>query len=93
MIALAVPINDGAGHPAGFELNCAAVHAFCNVVNREGSCFGRSTLTCLMFASWPQRARGVGQLHVQARTGGFAGLAHCVEVVNDRFERERLSRR
>ena len=37
MIALAVPINDGAGHPAGLELNCAAVHAFCNVVNRDGN--------------------------------------------------------
>ena len=58
VIALAVPITDAAGHPAGLALNCAAVHAFCNVVNREGSCLGRSTLTCLMFASCPSAPVG-----------------------------------
>ena len=48
---------DAAGQPAGLVLNCAAVHAFCSVVRREGSCLGRSTLTSLMFA-WVPRAAG-----------------------------------
>ena len=50
MIAFAWPITDAAGHPAGLASNCAAVHAFCNVVRRDGSCLGRSTLTFAMFA-------------------------------------------
>ena len=33
--------------------NCACVHAFCKVVNREGICFGSSTFTDAMFASVP----------------------------------------
>ena len=53
MIAFACPMFDAAGQPAGFVLNCAAVHAFCSVVRREGSCLGRSTLTSLMFAWVP----------------------------------------
>ena len=56
MIALACPMIDAGGHPAGLVLNCAAVHAFCSVVRREGSCLGRSTLTLLMFAWVPERA-------------------------------------
>src|ERR1039457_6336045 len=51
--AFACPTTDAAGQPAGFVLNCAAVHAFCNVVRREGSCFGRSTLTEAMFDCAP----------------------------------------
>ena len=51
MIALAEATTEAAGQPAGFVSNWAEVHAFCNVVNLEGSCFGRSTLTREMFAS------------------------------------------
>jgi hypothetical protein len=44
------PITDGVGHPAGFALNCAPVHAFCSVVNREGSCLGRLSFAAMKFA-------------------------------------------
>ena len=48
--ALALPITDGPGHAAGFASNCAFVQAFCSVVNRDGSCFGSSTLTLAISA-------------------------------------------
>ncbi len=48
--AFAVPTRDAAGHAAGFALNTLSRHAFCNVVNREGSCLGRLTFTERMFA-------------------------------------------
>src|SRR6202167_1926833 len=51
VVAFAIPTIDAAGHPAALASNCAAVHAFCNVVNRDGNCLGRSTLTDAMFAS------------------------------------------
>ena len=79
---------DAAGQPAGFASNCAAVHAFCSVVSREGSCLGSSTLTLAMFAC-AYGALGVGQLHVQARAVRFAGLPRR----GDReFRRERQGR-
>ena len=46
-------MSDSEGQPAGLASNCAFVHAFCNVVNRDGNCFGRSTLTNPMFACVP----------------------------------------
>ena len=46
---LTMPITDAAGQFDGFASNVAATHAFCSVVNREGSCLGRSTLTLAMF--------------------------------------------
>src|SRR4029077_872648 len=52
-MAVAVPTRDASGQPAGFVLNCASVHAFCNVVNRAGSCLGSVTRTFAMFASPP----------------------------------------
>ncbi len=58
VFALTIPTIDAAGQPAGFASNCAAVHAFCSVVSREGSCLGRSTLTCAMFASLPTDPAG-----------------------------------
>jgi hypothetical protein len=51
VIALAEATIDAAGQAAGLASKTAAVHAFCNVVNLDGSCFGRSTLTLEMFAS------------------------------------------
>src|SRR5271154_1620923 len=57
-MTFACPITDGVGHPAGFASNCAAVHAFCNVVSREGSCLGSSTLTIRMFAWLPNGSLG-----------------------------------
>ncbi len=51
MIAFAVPMNAPAGQPAGFALNCASVHAFCNVVNRAGNAVGIVRSTLWMFAS------------------------------------------
>ncbi len=58
VIAVAVPTRDPAGHEAGLALNVASVHAFCNVVSREGSCLGRFTLTERMFACVPSGAFG-----------------------------------
>ena len=52
VIAFACPTTDAAGQPAGLVLNCAAVHAFCSVVRREGSCLGSSTLTCFDVRVW-----------------------------------------
>src|SRR3977135_2963339 len=43
--AFTTPMTDAAGHAPGFASNVAAGQAFCNVVNRDGSCLGRSTLT------------------------------------------------
>lgn len=51
MIALAEATIDAAGQAAGLASKTAAVHAFCNVVNLDGNCLGRSTLTRAMFAS------------------------------------------
>ena len=51
MIALAEATIDAAGQAAGLASKTAAVHAFCNVVNLDGNCLGRSTLTLEMFAS------------------------------------------
>src|ERR1700735_894369 len=53
VIAVACPITDAGGHVAGFVSNSFSVHAFCSVVKRDGSCFGRSTLTRLMFDCGP----------------------------------------
>ena len=53
VIALAWPMIEAAGQPAGLVSNCLAVQAFCNVVKRLGNCSGSSTLTCLMFAYVP----------------------------------------
>src|SRR4029077_14891087 len=53
VMAVAVPTRDASGHPAGLVLNCASVHAFCNVVKRAGSCLGSVTRTFAMFASPP----------------------------------------
>ncbi len=52
--ACTAPITDAAGHDAGFASNVASGHAFCSVVNREGSCLGSSTLTCAMFDCGPE---------------------------------------
>jgi hypothetical protein len=51
VIALAEATIDAAGQAAGLASKTAAVHAFCNVVNLDGNCLGRSTLTRAMFAS------------------------------------------
>ena len=75
MIAFACPMSDAAGHPAGLVLNCAAVHAFCSVVSREGSCLGRSTLTSSDVRLGPRGAVGYGELRGEARAVGFAGFA------------------
>ena len=40
MIAFACPTIEAAGQPAGLASNCAAEHAFCNVVSLDGSCLG-----------------------------------------------------
>ena len=74
MIALACPITEAAGHPAGLALNCAAVHAFCSVVSREGSCLGRSTLTFADVRLGAERA-GDRELRGEARAVGFARFA------------------
>ena len=58
VFARTIPMIDAAGQFAGFASNVAAVHAFCNVVKRDGSCFGRSTLTSAMFASLPTDPAG-----------------------------------
>ena len=58
VLALTIPTIDAAGHSAGFASNVCAVHAFCSVVSREGSCLGSSTLTCAMFASLPTDPAG-----------------------------------
>jgi hypothetical protein len=58
VVAFAVPIRDAAEQAAGFALNVLSGHAFCNVVNLDGSCFGRSTLTFPMFAWEPNAALG-----------------------------------
>ena len=52
MTAVAVPTNESAGQPAGLASNCASVHAFWSVVNRDGSAFGSCRSTLPMFA-WP----------------------------------------
>ena len=52
------PMNEADGQPAGLASNCAAVQAFCSVVNRDGSCIGSSTLTFVMFAWLPCGALG-----------------------------------
>ncbi len=41
------------GSRQGSASNCLAVHAFCSVVNRDGSAFGSSTLTLAMFGVVP----------------------------------------
>src|SRR4029077_20343683 len=56
--ALALPTLDATGHTAGLALKTRAVHAFCSVVSRDGSCLGRSTLTERMFACDPNGAFG-----------------------------------
>ena len=33
----AIPTTEASGQPAGFASNCAAVQAFCSVVNRDGN--------------------------------------------------------
>ena len=73
MIALACPTIDAGGHPAGLVSNCAAVHAFCRVVRREGSCLGSSTLTSADVRLGPERA-GDGELRGEARAVGSAGF-------------------
>ena len=78
MTTFARPTTDAAGQPAGLASNCAEVHAFCSVVNLDGSCFGRSTFTerCST-ASWPgshQRARRIYDLRGQARTLRFTAF-------------------
>ena len=75
---LCEPDPRSAGQPAGFALNCAAVHAFCNVVNLDGSCFGRSTLTFAMFACAPAR---IGQLDVRLAPA-FLDVLPVVETLN-----------
>src|SRR5258705_13510347 len=52
VLAVACPTIDAAGQFAGLASNVPAGHACCNVVNRDGNCFGRSTLTLAMFASY-----------------------------------------
>ena len=44
MRTTAWPMNDAAGHVAGLASNTVARHAFCSVVNRDGSCFGQFDL-------------------------------------------------
>jgi hypothetical protein len=39
--AVAVPMFDPSGQPAGLALNCASVQAFCSVVRRAGNAKGR----------------------------------------------------
>src|ERR1700733_4937393 len=51
VFAVAVPMNAPAGQPAGLVLNCASVHACCNVVKRDGSAVGIVSSTLWMFAS------------------------------------------
>ena len=79
MIALACPMIDAGGHPAGLVSNCAAVHAFCSVVRREGSCSGSSTLTLLMFA-WVPSAPGTVSFAVRLAPSARLVLA-VVETV------------
>src|SRR5580700_7238793 len=74
-------MSDAAGQPAGLVLNCVSVHAFCNVVNRDGSCLGSSTLTRAMFAWVPNDP--AGSLTVAVRLAPFALLVFLdVETVN-----------
>ena len=93
MIALACPMIDAAGQPAGFASNCAAVHAFCSVVRREGSCLGSSTLTLLMFA-WVPSAPATVSLAVRLAPSARLVLA-LVETVrsglNARLEQSAAS--
>ena len=49
MIAFVCPTIDAGGQSAGSVSNVLAGQAFSSVVRRDGSCFGRSTLTSLMF--------------------------------------------
>ena len=77
MITFARPTTDAAGQPAGLASNCAAVHAFCNVVNLEGSCLGRSTFNrgdVRLRAGLvrPERSRGIDDIRGQARPLSFA---------------------
>jgi hypothetical protein len=58
VLADAVPILDWAGHAAGLVSKVLSTHAFCNVLNREGNCLGRLTLTERTFASDPHGALG-----------------------------------
>ena len=48
---LACPTADAGGQAGGVRFEDLARHAFCNVVNLDGSCLGRSTLTRAMFDS------------------------------------------
>src|SRR5665811_2061051 len=50
VVAFAVPTRDSVEQPAGFCANVLSGQAFCNVLNRDGNCFGRSTLTLAIFA-------------------------------------------
>ena len=58
MWTTAWPMKEAGGQPAGFASNCLAVHAFCNVVKRDGSAIGSSTLTFAMFAWVPSEPAG-----------------------------------
>ena len=49
--AVAMPMNEPSGQPAGLALNCASVHAFCSVVKPDGSAVGSVRSTLWMFAS------------------------------------------
>jgi hypothetical protein len=67
--------DEGGSAPVGvpFQVtNCAAVHAFCNVVNRDGNCFGNSTLTRAMFACEP--CGSLGSDNFTVRLAPFALL-------------------
>ena len=52
VVAVACPMIDTGGQFAGLASNVAAVHAFCRVFSWDGSCFGSSTLTFAMLASY-----------------------------------------
>ena len=81
MCTTACPMTDSGGQLAGFVSNALAVHAFCSVVKREGSCLGSSTLTDLTLASVPIEPGGVGQLHGQAVPSALL-VGAAVETMN-----------
>src|SRR5580658_305011 len=50
VLAVAVPICEPTGQPAGLAANCASVHACWIVDNRAGNCLGNVTSTFAVFA-------------------------------------------
>ena len=91
--AFACPTIDAAGQPAGLASNVAAVHAFCSVGSREGSCLGQFDFDLRDVRLAAERRGGVGELHGEARAVRPRGLRREVETANlgANFERPRSS--